>query len=66
MKLNMLALLRSPLRLIRKPSPPRHFPANGFEVIASTGLVEEEMWEWYKPEEFYPVRIRETLALKSH
>jgi serine/threonine-protein kinase SRPK3 len=38
---------------------PRQFPTTGFEVIGSSCLVEEEEWEWYKPEEFYPVRIGE-------
>ncbi|KXN91814.1 Serine/threonine-protein kinase SRPK [Leucoagaricus sp. SymC.cos] len=46
-------------RLVRKPLTPRHFPTTGFEVIRSSQLVEEEEWEWYKPEEFYPVRIGE-------
>ena len=34
-------------------------PLTGFEVIGSSCLVEEEKWEWYNPEEFYPVRIGE-------
>ena len=38
---------------------PRQFPATGFEVIGSLCRVEEEEWEWYNPEEFYPVRIGE-------
>ena len=38
---------------------PRPFPTTGFEVIESSCLVEEEESEWYKPEEFYPVRIGE-------
>ena len=36
---------------------PRQFPTTGFKVIGSSSLVEEEEWEWYKPEEFYPVRM---------
>ena len=38
---------------------PRQFPSTDFEVIGSSCLVEEEKWEWYNPEEFYPVRIGE-------
>lgn len=56
----MSALLRSALRLIWKPSAPRQFPTTGFEIISTSHLVEEEEWEWYRPEEFYPVRIGET------
>jgi serine/threonine-protein kinase SRPK3 len=56
----MASLLRKARLLIRKPLVPRQFPTTGFEVIASSQLVEEETWEWYKPEEFYPVRIGET------
>ncbi|KAF9446165.1 CMGC/SRPK protein kinase [Macrolepiota fuliginosa MF-IS2] len=36
-----------------------HFPTTGFKLIESSQLIEEEEWEWYKPEEFYPVRIGE-------
>ncbi|KAG8801965.1 hypothetical protein FRC16_010722 [Serendipita sp. 398] len=55
----MTSLLRIARRLVRKPSPPRQFSTTGFAVIASSQLVEEETWEWYKPEEFYPVHIGE-------
>lgn len=55
----MSALLRIARRLVRNPSTPRQFPATGFELITSSHLVEEEQWEWYKPKEFYPVRIGE-------
>jgi hypothetical protein len=60
----MSALLRRARRFIRKSSAPRQFPTNGFEVIGSSCLVEEENWEWYKPEEFYPVRIGEIFQLR--
>lgn len=55
----MSGLLRTVRRFIRRPSMPRQFPATGFEVIGSLCRVEEEEWEWYNPEEFYPVRIGE-------
>ncbi|KZT02281.1 protein kinase [Laetiporus sulphureus 93-53] len=48
----------------RRPSPPRLFPTSGFEVIDNSCLVEEETWEWYRPDEFYPVRIGEVLKSK--
>ncbi|PCH38829.1 kinase-like protein [Wolfiporia cocos MD-104 SS10] len=46
------------------PSPPRLFPTRGFEVIDNSCLVEEETWEWYRPDEFYPVRIGEVFKSK--
>ena len=55
----MSALFHIVRRFIRSPSIPRQFTSTGFEVIANSCLVEEEKWEWYNPEEFYPVRIGE-------
>lgn len=55
----MYSCLRRARVLNSKPSVPRHYPTTGFEVIASSQLVEEETWEWYAPEKFYPVRIGE-------
>ncbi|KAI0278744.1 kinase-like domain-containing protein [Russula brevipes] len=55
----MSALLRIARRLVRNPSTPRQFPATGFELITSSHLIEEEQWECYKPDEFYPVRLGE-------
>ncbi|KAJ7228639.1 putative CDK4/6 [Mycena pura] len=55
----MSSFLRKARLLVRKASVPRQFPTTGFEIIPSSQLVEEETWEWYKPEEFYPVRIGE-------
>ena len=55
----MSSLLRSAQRLLRKPLSPRIFPTTGFNIIDKSYLVEEETWEWYKTEEFYPVRIGE-------
>ncbi|KAG8813887.1 hypothetical protein FRC18_002238 [Serendipita sp. 400] len=54
--------MTSPSRIarhLRTPSLPRQFPSTGFAVIANSQLVEEETWEWYTPEEFYPVCIGE-------
>ena len=31
----------------------------GFEVLGSEYRLEEEIWSWYNPEEYYPVRIGE-------
>lgn len=55
----MLSLLRTARRLVRKPLLPQQFPVTGFKLIDVSHLVEEENWEWYNPEEFYPVRIGE-------
>ncbi|KAJ8081028.1 hypothetical protein PM082_017868 [Marasmius tenuissimus] len=57
----MSTFLRAARRLMRKPAHPRQFPTSGFELIDSSRSIEEETWEWYKPEEFYPVRIGEVL-----
>lgn len=45
-------------RRLHKPSTPGQFPTTGFETIGCSHLVEEEQWEWYKPEEFYPFRYK--------
>ena len=47
------------MRIARRPKSinAAAVPTTGFEVITSSHLVEEERWEWYTPEEFYPVRI---------
>lgn len=39
--------------------PPRRFVNNlkGFKVISDAEKLEEENWDWYKPNLFYPVRI---------
>ncbi|KAI0926430.1 hypothetical protein AcW1_008610 [Taiwanofungus camphoratus] len=59
----MLSLLRAARRLVRKPSP-RLFPTSGFDVIDNSRLVEEETWEWYRPDEFYPVQVGEVFQSK--
>ena len=45
--------------ITRSPSPPRKFSSNGFKVISDVEKLEEENWDWYKPDLFYPVRIGE-------
>ncbi|KAL6307087.1 CMGC/SRPK protein kinase [Sparassis latifolia] len=60
----MSSLLRAARRLVRRPLPPRLFPTSGFEVIDNSCLVEEETWERYRPDEFYPVRIGEVFKSK--
>ena len=41
------------------PSPLRQASTTGFEVLGNEYRLEEETWSWYKPEEYYPVRIGE-------
>lgn len=43
----------------RSASTPRKFPNSGFKVISDVEKLEEENWDWYKPDLFYPVRISE-------
>ena len=60
----MAGLFRAARRFLRGPLPPRVFPTAGFDVIDSSHRVEEETWEWYTPDEFYPVRIGEVFKSK--
>ena len=43
----------------RSASPPRIFSSTGFKVISDVEKLEEENWDWYKPDLFYPVQIGE-------
>lgn len=43
--------------ITRSASPPRKFPNSGFKVISNTEKLEEENWDWYTPDLFYPVCI---------
>jgi hypothetical protein len=43
----------------RSPSPPRQPTNSKFHVLDTAQKVEEERFEWYKPVQFYPVRIGE-------
>ena len=56
----MPTLLRATRRLVQKRLPHRPFSTNSlWPTIPASHLVEEETWEWYSPETFYPVRIGE-------
>ncbi len=48
----------------RSQSPLREAPRTGFEVLGNEYRLEEETWSWYKPEEYYPVRIGELFKNK--
>lgn len=60
----MAALFRAARNIFRRPSSPRLFPTTGFDVIDNKYLVEEEIWDWYSPDEFYPVRIGDVFNSK--
>lgn len=60
----MASLLQAARRLLRSPSPPRQFPTTGFDVIDSSHKIEEEEWEWYTLDEFYPVQIGQVFNSK--
>lgn len=45
--------------LLRMPSPARPVLSSGFQVLDRTQPIEEERYKWYKPEDYYPVRIGE-------
>ena len=53
----MSTLFRNARRLMQGPLTPRQFPTTGFQVLDRSQPIEEETWEWYAPETFYPVRI---------
>ncbi|MCJ1400130.1 hypothetical protein MMC11_003334 [Xylographa trunciseda] len=40
-------------------SPPRKAPTSGFRLVESPYLLEEQAFSWYKPENYYHVRIGE-------
>lgn len=46
--------------LLRPKAPPRQYPSTGFDLLNHVPKLEEENWEWYSSEEFYPVKIGET------
>lgn len=46
-------------RITRAASPPRNIPNSRFKVISNIKKLEEENWDWYTPDLFYPVRIGE-------
>ncbi|WPH04301.1 CDK4/6, putative [Acrodontium crateriforme] len=48
----------------RRASPPRDFPLNGFKLVDGKERLEEENWEWYSPEVFYPVRLGEIFCTR--
>lgn len=44
----------------RSNSPPRRFAADGYKLFDAAEKLEEENWEWYSAEAYYPVQIGET------
>ncbi|KAI0344763.1 kinase domain protein [Trametopsis cervina] len=55
----MQSILRVARRLVRSPSLPRQFSNTSYQSIDESHKIEEETWPWYRPEDFYPVRIGE-------
>ncbi|KAG7151020.1 Serine/threonine-protein kinase SRPK like [Verticillium longisporum] len=43
------------------PLKPREFPSSGFQVIDPSDKVEEERLPFYKPENYYPMRIGQVI-----
>ena len=48
----------------RAPSPPMRFPASGFEVVNHSEVLDEERFEGFKTEQYYPVNIGDIFASK--
>ncbi|KAG6902038.1 hypothetical protein C0995_005248 [Termitomyces sp. Mi166 len=42
----------------------RVFPTTGFKNIPISKNVEEELWDWYTPQSFYPVRLGDIIHSK--
>lgn len=69
MALRMYAMFRwtkIPLRplglkslFVRPPSRLRLYPTDGFKLLDKSVLLEEEGFDCYRPERFYPVRLGE-------
>jgi serine/threonine-protein kinase SRPK3 len=50
-------------RLFKWPtSAPRRFPTSGFWPLDHVEKLEEENWDWYSPQMFYPAKIGEVLT----
>lgn len=45
--------------ITRSASPKRSFPNSGFKIFGEVEKLEEEKWEWYERDLFYPVHIGE-------
>ncbi|KAI0795995.1 kinase-like domain-containing protein [Abortiporus biennis] len=43
---------------------PRKFPTDGFRIVPTTELLEEEKWPWYTPQSFYLVNIGDVFRSK--
>ena len=48
----------------RPPSPPRPVPTEGFNLLHKSTPLEEEGFDYYRPERFYPVRLGEVFKSK--
>ena len=52
-------------RLFSRPiSAPRKFPTSGFRNLDHVEKLEEENWDWYSPETFYPAKIGEVFEAR--
>ena len=48
----------------RPPSPPRPPATATYQTLDPSQPIEEETISWYKPDDFYPVRIGEVLHVR--
>lgn len=48
----------------RALSPPIRFPANGFEIVNASEVLEEERFENFKAGQYYPVNIGDIFSSK--
>ena len=46
------------------PSPLQEPPTSSFKLVDNKYEIDEETLPWYKPEDFYPVRIGEVFQSK--
>ena len=59
---SFLKWVRNPIR--RAPSPPIRFPTSGFEIVNDSEVLDEERFEGFKTEQYYPVNIGDIFASK--
>ncbi|KAH6910765.1 kinase-like domain-containing protein [Coprinopsis sp. MPI-PUGE-AT-0042] len=57
----MSAILQGAKRLLSRPWKPIKYPTSGFEILQNSQRIEEETWDWYTPDEFYPAEVGEVL-----
>jgi len=59
---NMAAFLRRTLERFLGLAAPMRFPTSGYELVSSSVVLDEEMFDDYSTERYYPVNIGDVFA----